>query len=301
MEKNERNPDWKPQKERIKEITDQLEAGIKELFESNKFKEYLKCMSKFHHYSLNNTLLIASQKPDATLVASYTSWREDHDRSVRKGEKGIKIIAPTKYKVEVKDEETGETTTVQRLGFKVAYVFDVSQTEGEALPAIAVPELTGSPENCNKLWKALNKICPVPICFEDTGNAKGYYNDAEKYIAIKNDISELQAVKTLIHEMAHQMLHSKENQDPDHPVDRNAMEVEAESVAYTVCQKYGLDTSEYSFGYIAGWSSGKEVTELRNSLERIRQTADTLITDLDKELDPRSRTAHHRADHDNER
>lgn len=287
MENNERNTDWKPQKERIKEITDQLEAGIEDLFESEKFKEYLNCMSKFHHYSLNNTLLIASQKPDATLVASYSSWQDDHHRSVRKGEKGIKIIAPMKYKVEIKGEdENAEPEIVERFGFKVAHVFDISQTEGEELPSITAHELTGDVNDFSKLMKALRLNCPVPISFKDIeGSAKGYYNDAEKEIVLKSSMSQMQTIKTLIHEIAHQRLHSRDAVGKDAHVDRRTMEVEAESIAFTVCKRYGLDTDEYSFGYIAGWSSGKDAKELKTSLERIRSTADEIITAVDKSIE----------------
>ena len=287
MESNERNTDWKPQKEKIKEITDQLEVGIKELFESEKLKEYLNCMSKFHHYSLNNTLLIASQKPDATLVASFSSWQDDHHRSVRKGEKGIKIIAPMKFKVEVKGaDENSDSETIERLGFRITHVFDISQTEGEELPSITIHELAGDVSDYNKLMRALKLNCPVPISYKDIeGSAKGYYNDADKEIVLRSGMSQSQTIKTLIHEMAHQRLHSKDAIGKDAHVDQRTMEVEAESIAFTVCKRYGLDTDEYSFGYIAGWSSGKDTKELKTSLERIRSTADEIITAVDKSIE----------------
>ncbi len=286
MEKNERNPDWKPQKERIKEITDQLEAGIKELFESNKFKEYLKCMSKFHHYSLNNTLLIAMQRPDATLVAGFNAWKDKHGRIVKKGEKGIRILAPYKYKVETEPEHEGEESAIiERTGFKPTYVFDVSQTEGKELPSLAVNELSGDVNEYNKLFRALRIICPVPVDFEEIeGSSKGYFSDSENRIAIKKGMSQVQTIKTLVHETAHAMLHSSAAEDKDHPTDRRTKEVEAESIAFTVCKRYGLDTEDYSFGYIAGWSSGKDTKELKESLERIKDTADKMITGIDKSI-----------------
>jgi antirestriction protein ArdC len=295
MPNRTRSPDKKSQKERIKEITDQLEAGIQELFESDKFKDYLTCMSKFHNYSLNNTILIAMQKPDATLVAGYKAWQTDHGRTVRKGEHGIKILAPCKFKVTVESDENGtlensgndeKTKVMEYLRFKITHVFDVSQTEGKELPSIGVDELTGDVSEYRSMYKALVRTCPVAIVIEEIeGGAKGYYNDTDKRIAILAGMSEMQTIKTIIHEMAHQKMHAEENADPEHPVDRRTKEVEAESVAYTVCQHLGLDTSDYSFGYIAGWSSGRDVKELKASLERIRSAADELITAIDKQLD----------------
>lgn len=295
MASRTRSPDKKSQKERIKEITDQLEAGIQELFESDKFKEYLDCMSKFHNYSLNNTILIAMQKPDATLVAGYKTWQTDHGRTVKKGEHGIKILAPCKYKVTVQSAGDGtlencgedeETKVMEYLKFRIVHVFDISQTEGKELPSLGVDELSGDVKNYRSMYKALVRVCPVPIVTEVIGDgAKGYYNDADKRIVINSGMSELQTVKTMIHEIAHEKLHAKEHLDPDHPIDRHTKEVEAESVAYTVCQTLGLDTSDYSFGYIAGWSSGRDVKELKASLERIRSAADELITAIDKQLD----------------
>ena len=285
--KRNRSPDRKSQRERIKEITDQLEAGVTAVFESDAYKAYLKCMSKFHNYSLNNTLLIALQRPDSSLVAGYQAWKKDHGRQVRKGEKGIKIIAPCKYKVELEEkDDDGNQKTAEYTGFKIATVFDYAQTEGPELPTIGVNELTGDVGDYRKLFNALTEMCPVPIYAEDIQNgAKGYYSDADRKIVIKSDMSQLQTIKTMIHEMAHEKLHAKDNLDKDHPVDRHTKEVEAESVAYTICQHYGLDSSEYSFSYVAGWSSGKEVKELKASLERIRSAADEMITDIDIALE----------------
>ena len=295
MPNRTRSPDKKSQKERIKEITDQLEAGIQELFESDKFKDYLTCMSKFHNYSLNNTILIAMQKPDATLVAGYKAWQTDHGRTVKKGEHGIKILAPCKFKVTVENDENRtlensgneeKTKTVEYLRFKITHVFDVSQTEGKELPSIGIDELAGDVREYRSLYKALLRTCPVPVVMEEIeGGAKGYYNDSEKRIAILAGMSEMQTIKTIIHEMAHQKMHGEENADPEHPVDRRTKEVEAESVAYTVCQHLGLDTSDYSFGYIAGWSSTRDTKELKASLERIRSASDELITEIDKNLE----------------
>ena len=275
------------QKEKIRLITDKLEAGVKELFESRKYKEYLSCMSKFHNYSINNTLLIAIQRPNATLVAGFQTWKKDHGRIVKRGEKGIRILAPYKYKVEknkVRDDE--EPVVEEMTGFRVVSVFDVSQTEGKALLTIGINELAGSVKNYEKLFKALIIISDVPIRSEEIkGDAKGYYNDAEKRIGIRKGMSEAQTIKTMIHEIAHQKLHSKDTPDSEKPFDRRTKEVEAESVAYTFCRHYGIDSSDYSFGYIAGWSSGKETKELKQSLERIRATADEMITRVDRELE----------------
>lgn len=290
----------KTQKERIKEITDQLEAGVTAVFESDAYKAYLKCMSKFHNYSLNNTLLIALQRPDASLVCGYQAWKKDHGRQVRKGEKGIKIIAPCKYKVELEEkDDDGNQKIAEYTGFKVATVFDVAQTEGKELPTIGVNELSGDVGDYRKLFNALTEICPVPIYSEDIQNgAKGYYSDADRKIVIKSDMSQLQTIKTMIHEMAHEKLHAKEHLDPNHPVDRRTKEVEAESIAYTLCQHYSLDSSDYSFSYIAGYSSDKDIKELKASLERIRSAADEMITDIDKALDKLAKREQSRAARD---
>ena len=288
--------------DKLKEITDRLEQGIAELFESERYKEYLRVMSKFHNYSFNNTLLIAMQKPDASLVAGFSSWKNNFGRNVMKGEKGIKIIAPSpftvKQEVEKTDPQTGkpvigkdgkpvtEEKEIKVPAYKVVSVFDVSQTEGRELPDIAVNELTGDVDRFKDFFAALEQVSPVPVGFEKIeGGAHGYYHLEEKRIAIDEGMSDLQTLKTAIHEIAHAKLHDidlnapKEEQKPR--VDRRTREVEAESVAYTVCQHYGLDTSDYSFGYVAGWSSGKELTELRGSLETIRSTAAEMINAID--------------------
>jgi len=290
--------------QQVREITDKLEQGIKELFESEKFKEYLTTMSKFYNYSFNNTLLIAMQKPDATLIAGYTSWQRNFDRHVMKGEKGIKILAPAPYKAQEEREKIDpatqkpvldvdgkpvtETVEVLRPAFKVVSVFDVSQTDGKELPDIAVDELTGSVENYAAFFEALKQESPVPISFEDIpGGAKGYFSHVENRIAIQEGMSEIQTVKTAIHEIAHAKLHAikpDEKVAPEERKDRHTKEVEAESVAYTVCQRYGIETSDYSFGYIAGWSSDKDTKELKGSLETIRSTAAEMIESIDAKI-----------------
>ena len=291
--------------ERMKEITDRLEAGIQALFESEQYKAYLTAMSKFHNYSFNNTLLIAMQKPDASLVAGFGKWRDDFERHVKKGEKGIKILAPSPYKVKKQMEKIDPATQNPVIGadgkpvteereieipaFRVVTVFDVSQTEGKEIPDIAVSELTGSVEQYQNFFAALEKASPVPIAFENIeGGAHGYYHLEEKRIAIDEDMSELQTLKTAIHEIAHAKLHAIDKDAPAteqaERLDRRTREVQAESVAYAICQHYGLDTSDYSFGYVAGWSSGRELSELKASLETIRKAANELITDIDGHL-----------------
>ena len=288
--------------EKLKEITDRLEQGITELFDSERYKEYLRVMSKFHNYSFNNTLLIAMQKPDASLIAGFNSWKNQFQRNVKKGEKGIKIIAPSPFKIKQEMEKIDPQTQTPVIGkdgkpvteekeitipaYKVVSVFDVSQTEGRELPNIAVDALTGDVEQYKDFFAALEKTSPVPMGFEKIeSGAHGYYHLEEKRIALDEGMSELQTLKTAIHEIAHAKLHDidlnapKNEQQPR--VDRRTREVEAESVAYTVCQHYGIDTSDYSFGYVAGWSSGRELAELKSSLETIRSTAAEIINTID--------------------
>ena len=291
--------------DKLKEITDRLEQGIMELFDSDRYKEYLRVMSKFHNYSFNNTLLIAMQKPDASLVAGFQSWKNNFKRNVVKGEKGIKILAPSPFKIKQEMEKIDPATQKPVIGadgkpvkeekeitipaFKVVSVFDVSQTEGKELPDIAVDMLTGDVECFKDVFAALEKTSPVPIGFEKIeGNSHGYYHLEEKRIAIDEGMSELQTIKTAIHEIAHAKLHDIDPNAPkeeqaDRP-DRRTREVQAESVAYAVCQHYGLDTSDYSFGYVAGWSSGRELDELKSSLETIRSTAAEIINSIDEHL-----------------
>ena len=290
------------QKDRLKEITDRLEQGILEVFESERYKEYLRVISKFHHYSFNNTMLIALQKPDASLIAGFSAWKNSHGRTVKKGEKGIRIIAPAPFKVKQEMEKLDPKTNMPLVGadgnaiteekeitipaYKVVSVFDVSQTEGKELPSIGVDELTGDVSQYEDFFTALKKASPVPIALEHIeGSAHGYYHLAEKRIAIDDNMSELQTLKTAIHEIAHAKLHDIDlnapKEEKENRPNQRTREVEAESVAYTVCQHYGLDTSDYSFGYVAGWSSGKELSELKGSLETIRLAASELIDSID--------------------
>ena len=294
----------KTEKQKVQEITEKLEQGIKELFESEKYKTYLNTMSKFHNYSFNNTMLIAMQKPDATLVAGFKAWQKNFDRHVKKGEKGIRILAPAPYKIKEEQEKldpiTGEImldkngmpiteeVEIKIPAFRVVPVFDVSQTDGKELPDIGVNELSGSVEDYEDFMQALTEVSPVPITYEDIeGEAKGYFHTTDHRIAIQEGMSQSQTVKTAIHEVAHAKLHDREqNQDIDTVLDkdRNTKEVEAESVAYTVCQHFGIDTSDYSFGYIAGWSSDRDMKELKSSLDTIRKTASELITGIEDRL-----------------
>ena len=296
--------DAKTEKQKVQEITEKLEQGIKELFESEKYKTYLNTMSRFHNYSFNNTMLIAMQKPDATLVAGFKAWQKNFDRHVKKGEKGIRILAPAPYKIKEEQEKldpvTGEImldkngmpvteeVEIKIPAFRVVPVFDVSQTDGKELPDIGVNELSGSVEDYEDFMQALTEVSPVPITYEDIdGDAKGYFRTTDHRIAIQEGMSQSQTVKTAIHEVAHAKLHDREqNQDIDAILDkdRNTKEVEAESVAYTVCQHFGIDTSDYSFGYIAGWSSDRDMKELKSSLDTIRKTASELITGIEDRL-----------------
>ena len=293
------------EKQKVQEITDKLEEGLKELFESEKYKTYLSTMSKFHNYSFNNTLLITMQKPEATLVAGYKAWQKNFERHVNKGEKAIRILAPAPYKIkeerdkldpvtgEMMFDENGmpqkEQVEVTIPAFRAVSVFDVSQTDGKPIPELEAQELLSTVEGYEDFVQALMNVAPVPIGFEDIpGDSKGYFHTEEKRIAVQENMSESQTLKTMVHEVAHSMLHNKEiNRDDlmEAPAkDRNTKEVEAESVAYTVCQHFGIDTSDYSFGYIAGWSSGKDMKELKSSLDTIRKTASELITGIEGAL-----------------
>lgn len=292
------------QQQQLKEITERLEQGIKSLFDSETYKSYLKTMSKFHNYSFSNTLLIAMQKPDATLVAGYGAWQSKFKRNVMRGEKSIKIFAPAPYKAEMEKlvidpdtkrpvldefgEQVKETITVKKPAFKVTSVFDVSQTDGEPLPEIAVDELTGSVEGYDLFFRALEKTSKVPIEFEAIHDgANGYYHHIDKRIALREGMSEIQSIKTAIHELAHSRLHDVDVKESlgGKVVDRHTREVQAESVAYTVCQHYGIETSDYSFGYIAGWSNGRELPELKSSMETIRSEANSMIQKIDQNLE----------------
>ena len=294
--------DERTEKQKVQEITDKLEEGLKELFESEKYKTYLSTMSKFHNYSFNNTLLIAMQKPEATLVAGYKAWQKNFERHVNKGEKAIRILAPAPYKIkeerdkldpvtgEMMFDENGmpqkEQVEVTIPAFRAVSVFDVLQTDGKPIPELEAQELLSTVEGYEDFVQALMNVAPVPIGFEDIpGDSKGYFHTEEKRIAVQENMSESQTLKTMVHEVAHSMLHNKEiNRDDlmEAPAkDRNTKEVEAESVAYTVCQHFGIDTSDYSFGYIVGWSSGKDMKELKSSLDIIRKTSSELITGIE--------------------
>lgn len=286
---------------RIKEITEKLEQGIKELFGSDRYKTYLDVMSRFYEYSFNNCILIAMQRPDATHIAGYTSWTRNFGRHVNRGETGIRILAPAPYKKEKEITKTDPATRQPILGsdgkpvtekiqviipaYKVTTVFDISQTEGKELPTIA-DDLKDDVYGYISFMDALRKISPVPIEERPlNGNMHGYYHLKEKKIVLKSGMSQMQTMKTCIHEIAHAILHDKDTgREKDALPDGRTREVEAESVAYTVCRHYGIDTSDYSFGYIGGWSKEKELQELKSSLGIIRSTAADIISSMDQIL-----------------
>lgn len=282
-------------------IMQSLESGVEELFTSNRYQEFLKTMAKFHNYSFNNTMLIAMQRPDATLVTSYKNW-QSMGRQVMKGEKGITIIAPAPYKKmkekEVLDENQRpimgtdgkpktEKVEVTVPHFKAVTVFDIAQTSGELIQTLAPELLTAAVQDFDSFMQAIQKISPVPIRFDEIdGNANGYYHNADKEIVIKKGLSESQTLKTAIHETAHAKLHDREIMESlGVEKDRLTKEVEAESVAYCVCSSFGLDTSDYSFPYIAGWSSSREMKEMKASMDVIRKTAGEMIDQLTEELE----------------
>lgn len=283
----------------LEEILQKLEQGVRDVFTSENYEKYLQTMSKFHRYSLNNIILITMQRPNATLIAGYQAWKKLHGRQVMQGEKGIKILAPSPYKMKQEVEkldsqgkvmfgEDGKPIkemkeiTIPR--YRMVSVFDVSQTEGREIPTIGTNELTGDVEQYLEFFAALERTSPFAIGFEALeGTVKGRCFFDERRIAINEGMSELQNVKTAIHEIAHAKLHDinlNASEQSDRP-DRRTMEVQAESIAYTVCQYYGLDTSDYSFGYVAGWSNGRELEELKMSLETIRTTAAEIINSID--------------------
>lgn len=297
--------DYPTAAERLKEVTDTLEQGIKDLFESGRYAEYLKIMSKFHRYSYNNALLIALQYPGASRIAGFQAWKKDFGRTVKRGEKGIRILAPCPYQTMVEREKIDPTTRrpvldengrpvkenvmVKRQSFKVATVFDVSQTEGKELPSLCVNELTGSVEHYNTLIPAVEAVSPVPVYFNFPfpSAAKGCFSHIEQCVYIRPGMSEVQTLKTLIHEVSHAKCHALPVENgivtglPEK--DRHTREVEAESIAYVVCHHFGVDTSDYSFGYIAGWSKNRELEELKSSLEFIRETAAELIDGIERQ------------------
>lgn len=282
-------------------IMQSLESGVEELFTSNRYQEFLKTMAKFHNYSFNNTMLIAMQRPDATLVTSYKNW-QSMGRQVMKGEKGITIIAPAPYK-KMKEKEVLDENQRPIMGtdgkpkteqvevivphFKAVTVFDIAQTSGEPIQILAPELLTAAVQDFDSFMQAIQKISPVPIRFDEIdGNANGYYHNADKEIVIKKGLSESQTLKTAIHETAHAKLHDKEIMESlGVEKDRLTKEVEAESVAYCVCSSFGLDTSDYSFPYIAGWSSSREMKEMKASMDVIRKTAGEMIDQLTEQLE----------------
>lgn len=265
----------------INEITEQLEQGVKGVYNSEKYMNYLRFVAKFHNYSINNSLLIWLQKPTASYVAGYQTWAKKLNRQVRKGEKGITILAPCPHKFVkevVMEDGTVDEQEIKYTTFRPVSVFDISQTDGEEVPSIC-EQLTGQVENFNELFEGLKKVSPAPIEFEDiqTG-ANGYFNPGTGVIRIKDGMSEMQTIKTTVHEIAHAILHGKDGDEEG--AKRSTKEVQAESVAFTVCTMLGLDTSGYSFEYIADWSQGRDAKELTASMEAIRKTANTIYEGL---------------------
>ena len=295
-------------RERLQQITAGIEQGIKELFESEKYMRYLSVMSRFHRYSVNNTMLIYMQKPDATLVAGYNKWKNQFERHVKRGEHGITIIAPTPFKKKIEEQKLDPDTKAPMLDaegkiimeereveipmFRPVKVFDVSQTDGKPLPELA-SSLSGNVQNYEAFMEALRRSAPVPLSVEPMAeNMDGYFSPDRQRIAIREGMSEVQTVSAAVHEIAHSKLHNYAkvqeeaaragDKEPPKKKDRNTEEVEAESISYAVCQYYGIQTGENSFGYIANWSQGKELPELRASLETINKAAGELIADIDR-------------------
>ena len=287
-------------KKEMEDMTTRLEAGVKDVFQGDNYKQYLDFCSRLPRYSLNNQILIMLQKPDATMCQSFTGWKE-MGRFVKKGEKGIRVLAPAPYKVEREQdkldingkpvldwdgEPVKEIVEVKVTAFKPVSTFDISQTEGDPVPQFGVDELIGTVEGYATLMEAIKQASPVPIEFENIeSGAKGYFHVEENRIAIQEGMSEAQTIKTALHEASHAMLHSKEAMSGNaENKSRSQKECEAESVAFVVCQHFGVDTSEYSFPYVAGWSSDKEIPELKASLETIRSTASALIAKIEENV-----------------
>ena len=284
--------------EKVKELTEKLQAGIQELYDSEKYRDYLCAMAKFHHYSFNNSLLIWAQRPDASAVAGYRAWQTKFQRTVNPGAKGIMIYEPASYKRTLREvvtdadgnplyDEDGNkiTQAVERTfpTFKVGYVFAYEDTTGKPLPSI-VSIVDKEVDNFDSVMDALRKISPAPIRFDSVdGGANGYYDLVNREIVVKDTLPQAQKIKTAVHEVAHSILHDKID-GLDQEATKNEMEVEAESVSFCVAAWLGLDTSEYSFGYISGWSASKELVELQRKMEIIRSTANMIITGIDGEL-----------------
>ena len=281
-----------PAADKVKELLDKLEAGVKDVFESEQYKTYLKAMSKFHNYSFGNVMLILLQCPNASLVAGFHKWKKDFGRNVKKGEHGIMILAPCPQKKFIDREvekpdgtKEMESVLVVRQRFKVAYVFDVSQTEGRELPSYGVDKLTGDVQHYEEIYNAIVAVSPVPVIFRDKqDSSEGCYNHKEQKIYINEGLSQIQTVSVMIHETAHAILHALPVENGEivgkHEKDRRTREVEAESVAYIVCQHFGIETGDSSFAYVTSWSKNKELPELKASLECISKTASKMIEDI---------------------
>ena len=298
---SEKTGNFRNNKDRLKEIIDSIEKGIKEVFESGRYTEYLQVMSRFHNYSFNNTMLIYMQKPDATLVAGFNKWKDKFERNVNKGEKGIKIIAPTPYKKKIEKDvldpdtklpmrdENGEIIKEEKEvsipSFRPVTVFDVSQTSGKELPTLA-SDLNGKVENFDMLKEAISRSAPVPISFKPLRpDTDGYFSPKRQEIVIREGMGEVQTVCAMIHESAHAKLHNPANipeTDDKSKLSRSDEEVQAESIAYTVCAYFGIETGKNSFGYLASWSQNKELKELKESLDVINKTSSELITAIEK-------------------
>lgn len=286
----------KSKKEQVKELTERLEQGVREVFTSGAYENYLKVMSKFHRYSFRNTVLIWQQNPAATYVAGFDAWKNDFKRYVKKGEKAIRIFAPTEYTVpqqkqvidpvtklpmvDAQGKPVMETVDVKRRGFMATSVFDISQTDGQELPEL-VKKLDGKVENYDAMLEAIKSVSPVQVEFGYTGEADGYYSARDEKIVISDFLGPTQTILAVLHEVTHAKLHNPEMS----PKEKKTKEVEAESVAYVVCQKYGIMTGDNSFGYIASWSQDKELPELKASLQVISKTANSMIKDIDKKLE----------------
>ena len=278
--------------ERLKELTEKLEQGVSKIFTSGRYAEYLSAMSKFHTYSFGNVMLILMQNPAASCVAGFHTWKKEFGRNVKAHENGLKILAPCPYRRFIEQDkldkdgtpvldEAGkplrERTLVQLMRFRIVTVFDISQTEGKELPSIGVSELSGNIDRFEELANAITSVSPVPILYAAPPSAaKGCFNHVTEEILVRPGMSQKQTVKTMLHEISHATLHRRKKNEPPSK-DQHTREVEAESVAYVVCQHFGIDTSDYSFGYVAGWSKGKDLDELKSSLDTIRSCAAGLI------------------------
>lgn len=310
--------------ERLKELTDKLEAGVAAVFESDKYAAYLKTMAKFHQYSFGNVMLILMQCPHASHVAGFHTWKKSFGRSVKRGEHGIQILAPYSYEKLVEKDKLDPTTSlpimdangnptkelafVRRQSFKIAYVYDITQTEGRELPSYGVNELSGDVNHYQSLLNAITELSPVPIHFrEATPYSKGCYHHLDHRIYINEGMSQIQTIKTAIHETSHAKLHAipvvNGKLAGAREKDKRTIEVEAESIAYVVCQHFGIDTSEYSFPYVTSWSRSKDMTELKASLDCISKTAAEFIDGIEQRCpelfpDARKPTQDRRSTHD---